>query len=177
MGTSVSIRGGALAGACASRPAGRGICAQCRNKAEVKTYPNDNPDPICEKCYVDNQRLEKKIAEKGGAAIASESAPSRINEVLGASDERERYIQAIIQGASDKWIESFIKEVVVKNVLRYDWKEIIKFERWFSILDLRRFALEVNPNFEQLSNATEVASEPVKKPKRKQRTKGAANAD
>lgn len=132
-----------------------GTCAQCHNKAEIAIYPNDNPDPICESCYIENQKLEEHIqaksAENGNSAvrIVKEIAPDIRDRILTPEGERQRYIDIITKGADDKWVDTFIKEVVLKKVLVYDWREIIKTERWFSVLDLRRFALEVDPQMDK----------------------------
>jgi hypothetical protein len=126
-----------------------GICAQCRNKAEIRTYPNDNPEPICEACYKSNQELEKKISDKAQVVMATNEKKSyETSGPIVTSDEREHYIRTICNKADDKWLERFITEVVTKKVLIYDWKTIIRNERWFSILDLRRFALEVDPDLD-----------------------------
>lgn len=130
-----------------------GICAQCRNKAEIRVYEGWNPEPVCEDCQRDNVNLEKKSQANGGASLLPPLKSSPASSVpvdfrgQTSTEERDRYI-AVIAQADPKWVDRFIKEVMAKNVLLYDWKEIIKFDRWFSVLDLRRFALEVNPNFE-----------------------------
>lgn len=138
-------------------PAGRiGVCAQCHNKAEVAVYPGGNPDSICETCHLDNQKLEAKIQEKHGT-------PAHDPRLVGTADvyqsnfgtrrpvdERERYIAVISGKATEEWVDKFIKEVLTKNVLKFDWKEIIQSERWFSLLDLRRWALEVDPDMEKM---------------------------
>ena len=148
-----------------------GICAQCRNKAEVSLYPNDNPEPICESCYRDNQKLEKVISDKREASGIRDVRPiaERQPQNVTGDPERDRYIEVITEGAKDEWVTSFIREVVTKNVLKYDWKYIIRNERWFSVLDLRRFALEVNPGFEDVS-VPSVPSENIKEPKLVKRT-------
>lgn len=161
-----------------------GICAQCKNKSEVARYPNDNPDPICEDCYRENQILEQKINDKQTEALdvvypANHPARNGNNSSGFTPSERDRYIQIITSRASDAWVDSFIREVVVKNVLKYDWKEIIKSERWFSVLDLRRFALEVSPNFENdqiREKVNEAYIKIVTRKPRKQR-KGAVTHD
>lgn len=149
-----------------------GTCDQCRNKAEVAVYPyhpydnpQPNPQPICESCYKENVKLEHKITESGGNRPESHNPPTV--EVEGAKHvsssglqssrngedpyaaERARYLQVIFEKADDAFVEKFITEVVVKSVLKFDWQEIMKLERWFSVLDLRKFALELDPMFDK----------------------------
>jgi hypothetical protein len=129
-----------------------GRCAQCGNNSEIRVYPNDNPQPICESCYLGNQQLEQKITEKKESAsiqTALENSRTGLLQSSIGSDERELYIRTISNKASDEWLKHFINEVVTKQVLIYDWKTIIRNERWFSLLDLRRFALEVDPNLDK----------------------------
>lgn len=150
-----------------------GICAQCRNKAEVAHYPyhpEDNPQPhpdeICESCYKSNVELEHKINAAGGNRPESHNppatgngkdvatgspAPSSIFTPAGAafSEERARLLAVIHEKATDSWVEKFIEEVVTGKVMKFDWKQIIQSERWFSVLDLRKFAIELDPNFEK----------------------------
>lgn len=163
-----------------------GVCAQCRNKAEVKLYDGWNPEPVCEDCQRENVKLEKVNQDKGGASLLpalkpASAASAKLVDFHGtASEEREQYI-AVISQADPKWVEHFIKEVMAKNVLLYDWKEIIKFERWFSILDLRRFALEVNPDFERASSKPKSIQQSLKttrkprKPAQQQQPVGASS--
>jgi hypothetical protein len=127
-----------------------GRCSQCGNHAEIRIYPNDNPQPICENCYKENQVLEQKIATKTDTVRQESQYTSTPQFVSGEpNSEREVYIRAICNKATDEWLTHFISEVVTKKVLIYDWRTIIRNERWFSLLDLRRFALEVDPNIDQ----------------------------
>lgn len=130
-----------------SMPAGAiANCAQCLNKAEVRIYPNDNPQPICEDCYRDNQKLEHKIIEKAEASRPEPSYSFNPPPSNGGS-ERDRYIDTITRMASDEWVKKFTKDL--KRVLINDWQTIIRNERWFSLLELRRFALEVDSQFDK----------------------------
>lgn len=152
-----------------------GRCNQCGNQSELKIYPNDNPQAICENCHRDNLKLEGKILEK--KAVVNVVEVSSNNHQV--SDERSRYINIIVSKASDQWLDSFIKEVVVKKVLIYDWKTIIQNERWFSILDLRRFALDIDPDmdkpgFNMIENNEQIVS--VIKPRKRRATKEPVNA-
>ena len=127
-----------------------GVCAQCHNKAEVRVYPNDNPEAICEDCYRDNQKLEQKIFDKSiSVQTGLGEGQQSLFQSSSGSEERDLYIRTICNKASDAWLERFIDEVVRKQVMVYDWKTIIRNERWFSILDLRRFALEVDPDLDK----------------------------
>lgn len=165
-------------------PAGRiSICAQCKNKSEVKVYPNDNPDPICEDCYKENLRLETQIEERHKMGVSEGGPIGKTVRVINSSSsfaifetpssERQRYIDVIVGGANSKWLDSFIQEVIVKRVLQYDWKTIIQNERWFSILDLRRLALEVDPGFENAKPVEDIKS---KYSHSRKRNKGASHA-
>lgn len=158
-----------------------GVCAECHNKAEVAVYSGGNPQAVCEDCYKADLLLQKKIAQKNGAqvvmpgvggTVSSGTASSSVSTAIsfiGANDERQRYLD-VIQRASPSWVDGFIKEVMVKRVLQYDWKEIVKSERWFSVLDLRRFALEVDPDFEKSTKQVfESSTLPVRKRERKPR--------
>ena len=126
-----------------------GPCAQCGNKAEIKTYPGFNPQAVCENCQRDNERLEEKIIEKAGEKKQAQNRVVTEEMPVYVGDERELYIRTISNKATDEWLKRFIKEVVIKQVLRNDWKTIIRNERWFSLLDLRRFALEVDPDVDK----------------------------
>ena len=145
-----------------------GMCAQCHNKAEVHKYPNDNPDPICEDCYKENQQLEKKIQSKA-EQVQSAQVTLDVSTSYG-SDERQQYLDVIWREATDEWLENLINEVLTKKVMYYDWKKIIMNERWFSILDLRRFALELCPDMDKPKDIPKgfsmLVEEPVQKIKR-----------
>lgn len=164
------------------RPAGTiGPCAQCHNKAEVAKYPGDNPEQICEKCHLENMALERKIGEVHGHPAPTFAPPVRYSTAeTGGDPERELYLRVISEGATEDWVEDFIKEVLTKNVLKYDWKQIIRSERWFSILDLRRFALDINPDFEKDRPAADASvddlmgeDQPVVKKRRNKKQQGA----
>lgn len=160
---------------------GIGTCAQCMNKAEVHVYPNDNPQAICENCHNENMKLEKKIQDKT-VVKSSESIGYRLEP---SNDERDQYIRVICNKASEEWVKSFIKEVVTRKVLTYDWRTIIRNERWFSILDLRRFALEIDPDMDKVEekqgfslqvNEKIQSSKIVKKTRKKKATEEPVNA-
>lgn len=162
---SARVGGGVITGAI-------GTCAQCRNKAEVAHYPYDpvdnpqpNPDEICESCYKANVELEHKITDAGGNRPESHNKPADVPagqagpgpgvssimtpSVDAFAAERARYLEVIFAKSNDEFVDKFIDEVVKKSVLKFDWKEIMKSVRWFSVLDLRKFALELDPNFEK----------------------------
>lgn len=124
-------------------------CAQCLNKAEVRVYPNDNPDPICEDCYQDNQKLEHKIATKAEETRSLNTPLPEAKEtaLFQSSSEREKYIDVICRMASDEWVKKFTKDI--KRVLVNDWQTIIRNERWFSLLELRRYALQLSPDMDK----------------------------
>ena len=96
------------------------VCAQCGNKAEVKIYQNNNPDPICEDCYNGNLNLERKIVEKSSGSSKPNYTGSSIPVYSEGTDERELYIRTICNKATDQWVDSFIHDVVAKQVLVYD---------------------------------------------------------
>lgn len=150
-----------------------GFCAQCRNKAEVSVYPGGNPQAICGDCYQEDMKLEEIISERNGA---TQGGPMLAPHVIAAApvqvSERDRYINCIQSKASPEWLEGFINEVIIKNVLKFDWKEIIQNQRWFSILDLRRFALQVDPAVDdppKQESLKDVSQKP--KPKRRKGAK------
>ena len=143
-----------------------GFCAQCKNKSEVRLYSGDNPEPICEDCYMSNQQLEAKIGNKEVLALQGQN-PAQ-NYISGSppppTDERSIYLD-VVSKASPEWVNKFISEIVTKQVLQYDWFTIVKNDRWFSILDLRRFALQVNPEFEKPKEISHARIEPRIEPR------------
>ncbi len=155
-----------------------GFCSQCRNKAEISVYPGDNPDPICGDCYQENLKLEQAIADQGKQPQPTQNGAAQPAPVAQLP-ERERYIKTICEKADDAWVGQFIEEVIVKNVLRYDWQTIIQNERWFSVLDLRRFALGLDPDVDK-PKVKEKKINPgilaMRKKRLKQKGKGAKHA-
>lgn len=158
-----------------------GFCSQCRNKAEVKTYPGDNPDPICGDCYNENLKLERFIQDKQDASIVSTNGQTNlassktIPEIL--ENERERYIKCIKEKANATWIDNFITEVVAKQILRFDFDQVLRNERWFTVLDLRRHALSIDPRIDNPSEPKQyspaiTAMRKAKETKRIERERG-----
>lgn len=146
-----------------------GICAQCHNKAETKVYPGFNPDPVCENCQKENVALENKIDGQGkpSAIPGKDSTGNGAGPGAGLPSrapiddpERAAYLRVIEEKADAEWLKKFIEEVLVKNVLQYDWKTIIRSERWFSVLDLRRYALDLDPDFEKVVKQDKPAPQP-----------------
>lgn len=141
-----------------------GMCSQCKNKAEVAIYPGDNPDPICEDCYRQNIVLETEIQKK---AVSPNPAPLDIVQSSSVmSGERFKYIECICNKATDEWLDKFIREVIADQVIRYDLAEVLKNDRWFTILDLRRYAKQIDQNIDQPKPEPEVIPS-VLKPRRK----------
>lgn len=126
-------------------------CAQCMNKAEVRIYPNDNPQAICEDCYKDNQKLEQKIATKAEAVSLNNAVDFKTDNTPLLQSysglERDKYIDIICRMASDEWVKKFTSHI--KRALVNDWQTIIRNERWFSLLELRRFALQLDPDMDK----------------------------
>ena len=155
-----------------------GNCAQCMNKAEVRVYPNDNPEPICENCYRENQKLEQKISDKTPQA----SQPEQWNPPASmGGTERDMYIDVISRMASDEWVKKFTKDI--KRVLINDWKTLIRNERWFSLLELRRYALQVDTDMDKpkpkpvgFRIVEEVAPQPITRVRRKKQLKESIHA-
>ncbi len=140
-------------------------CAQCMNKSEVRIYPNDNPQPICEDCYKENQKLELKISDKAVEAIRSQENYSFNPSTSNGNSERDKYIDTICRMASDEWVKKFTKDI--KRMLVNDWQTIIRNERWFSLLELRRYALQVNPELEKpkpVQNGFRIIEEELQQP-------------
>ena len=138
-----------------------GFCSQCRNKAEVHLYEGDNPDPICEDCHRENMKLEKIIADKERVAVAISNGqpyPALAQPGTGPTvpvTEREKYINCIKEKSTAPWIDNFINEVVEKQILKFDFEMVLRNERWFTVLDLRRHALTLDPHLDDPPKPTQ----------------------
>ena len=87
----------------------------------------------------------------GGNNRLTNVLPSPSPEKAVKEDEKRRYLDLILGSATDELIDEIVSEIVEKKILHYDFSRIIENERWFSIMDLRRIALKVSPDFEKPS--------------------------
>ena len=165
MGFATEQASGSKAGGFVSGPIGQ--CDICRNRHELGGFDGRM---ICEECFKCMQAgLEKKRAAIQGDAPpppcqAPQVAIQTWNAVEG--DEKARYLD-IIRGASPQIVSEVIDNLVQERVLEHDFHKIIQNERWFSIVDLRRIALRVNPEFDSPPPATR--EEVTVKPKGKKK--------
>ena len=127
-------------------------CQICRQRAELMLYKPDGR-MVCGECRMvmdagavlhvgENQTGQPEFY---GRSVVSNLQPGMTEEEM----ERQKYIGVIASKANDAWITRLIKEVISKRILKYDWQRVIANPRWFSVLDLRRFALDLDPNFEK----------------------------
>lgn len=120
-----------------------GTCDVCRNRAELTEFKSDGRK-LCGDCtLVMNSGSFVKKGEK------KHQAQERFAEEMDSNDlERDTYLEIIKSKATEKWVKNLIKEIIAKKILQYDWFRVIQQSRWFSVLDLRRFALDLDPEFE-----------------------------
>lgn len=127
-------------------------CQVCKNRSELKTFEPDGRQ-VCGECLealiFGNARKRAEIAEPEQQVIYGVGNKTRLTVAPQTRDpERQEYLDVILRKADPSWVQKFIKEVVAKKILRYDWQTVIGQERWFSLLDLRRMAIELEPNIE-----------------------------
>lgn len=120
-----------------------GTCDVCRNRAELTEFKSDGRR-LCGDCTL--------VMNSGAFVKKGEQRPKvqeRVAEEFSSDDlERETYLEIIKNKANDEWVNKLIKEIISKKILKYDWFRVIQQHRWFSVLDLRRFALDLDPKFE-----------------------------
>lgn len=129
-------------------------CHVCRQRAELMLYAPDNR-MVCGECRlvldagaVRNLDEPFKSNGKGHESGIRHVAPLTDQEEQ-VDYERQGYLDVIQRKADSVWVAKLIKEVVAKKILKYDWFRVISNPRWFSVLELRRFALELDPEFER----------------------------
>ena len=129
-----------------------GICQVCRNRHELGHFDGRS---VCEECYKVMEEGYKRNVASGKVKLPEEdesgleipkipqSSSSQAWNSVDA-DEKSRYLE-VIKGASEETILEVIDNLVSEKILVHDFHKIIQNERWFSIVDLRRIALKVNP--------------------------------
>lgn len=137
-----------------------GVCQICQCRSELGQYEDGRQ--ICEECYQamslgkDRNIAAGKVLPpaEGGAFPAPTvyesrtTLPSPVWDSMEVS-ERSRYIEVIKEKATPEVIKQVITALVSEGTLTHDFHKIIQNERWFSVLDLRKIALKVSPNFEK----------------------------
>ena len=140
---------------------GNGHCAKCNEEQawedsdpRKKLPPRVDPAPYLKKNQNSAQAIE----------LHEEVTP-----------EKARYLE-IIRSASPELVDEIVKDIYEKKILHYDFNQIVLNERWFSLMDLRRMALRINPNFEKdlkqedfEENYIEEDEKPKKKIKRRKK--------
>lgn len=135
-----------------------GFCQVCRNKAELQAIPGDSRS-MCGDCAVTltsgmkrrkvGPYSEELLGPKPIAPVASwQYQPGVVMPLVNGNDEKRKYLEVIRQ-AEPGFIDKTINEIVSKKILHFDFNRIIENDRWFSVLDLRRMALDVDPDFEK----------------------------
>lgn len=123
------------------------ICQICHQRAELMLYDSRE---ICGECMiVMNAGGVRKEGESPLKAKPEHILPERVGPVDTYEDlERSTYLRIIQAKHTKRWVVKFIAEVVAKKILKFDWFTVIENKRWFSVLDLRRFAIELDPGLE-----------------------------
>lgn len=137
-----------------------GECQVCRNRAEVQSIPDGRK--VCGDCL---KVLSGKLKK-----IHQEQRPPQVQEEQ-VTDERTGYLNFILENADQEWVKNFIIETVAGKILLYDWQNVIANERWFSVLDLKRFSCEIRESIEQVRPEPPVKQ--VSKNKAKENKNGA----
>jgi hypothetical protein len=122
-----------------------GICQICQNKAELHGIPNDERN-MCEEC------AEVMLAGRNKKQEMVQATPRPVFQSVQQvpmSDEKALYLYTIRSKIKTEQIGAAIEELIDKKVFEYDFMRIIENERWFSLMDLRRLALKVDPFFER----------------------------
>lgn len=124
--------------------AGIGHCPACGQRAEII---NSRFGRICDSCA---QREEQLEAQHQGGNTRSSSGLVVHRQPTAAPvsvDERTKYLE-VIRGASKPMVDRIVARLVRERVFHVEFDRIIENERWFSLMDLRRIALMVDPKFE-----------------------------
>ena len=133
-------------------------CQICRQRSELQ--PLGDGRAVCGDCFTVMKNGATKVSEAASEGAEFSRPESRPQQSFQSQpvfsqpedpdlEERNFYLSLVQEEATDEWVNKFIKEVVSRKILKYDWKKVLENKRWFSTLDLRRFALEVNPDFEK----------------------------
>lgn len=129
-----------------------GTCQVCMNKAELHNLVDDDRN-MCEDCAkaIFTGRQQKK-EYNGQVDIKPACNSPTMQAVLSLSErdeEKELYLYTIRGKVSKEQVNQVVLELVDKQVFHYDFSRILENPRWFSLMDLRRLALLVDPNFEK----------------------------
>ena len=134
-----------------------GNCQVCFNRKELGHYPDGRA--VCEECWEALEFGRRRNIESGKIQVPADldlESPAPVTPSIETqvplsawtstdADERSRYLR-IIQSAKREVIEGVIGKLVHSGVLHLDFHKIIQNERWFSIIDLRRIAEQVDPD-------------------------------
>ena len=131
-----------------------GFCMICRNKAELHKVLGDSRD-MCGDCAeaITYGMKRRKVGPYSEEIVGAKAkvVPTQAVSPNGEqpTDEKSNYLKIIRDGVSPDMIDTIIQEILVKKILHFDFNRIIENDRWFSVLDLRRMALQVDPDFEK----------------------------
>lgn len=150
-------------------------CPDCKQRTELMRTG------ICENCQKEkdweDQDPRKKLPPRvDPAPYLKKNQPVCAPGEPTMSPEKERYLTVIREGMTTQMVDEIVKDIYEKRILHYDFNQIINNDRWFSLMDLRRMALKVDPNFERVDKVfmTNGIDEPKKwngKKKTKRRSK------
>ena len=140
----MSVEGGSLT----AGVAWIGVCQICRNRAELQRFDGFE---ACEECckamqHGMDKRAQEQQPERPSPAPAvgiCTAAPDAVAVPPAAdSDERARYL-AQVKRADAALIDRIIRRLVRERVFHVEFDQVVENSRWFSLMDLRRLALEV----------------------------------
>lgn len=130
-----------------------GPCDICRNRAELAPYSDGRQ--ICGDC------MEAMLAGEARRGLTQpEPAPL---DPPPPSSEREAYL-ATINKATPVQINKIVRRLVRERVFHVEFDQIVRNERWFSLMDLRRIALEVDSRLKSCSHPTDKVRKRRSKP-------------
>lgn len=147
-------------------------CECCGNRAELHSI-NGDPRKVCGDCAeaIIHGLKEKKRGPyevlpeaptqpsiAGGSLSftpVTKPAPVEVFETEEAL-EREAYLSSILAHITPKQVEKIIKDLYRKKVFQADFAKVVRNHRWFSLMDLRRIALEINSNVPKTNDGQEV---------------------
>lgn len=132
---------------------GNGLCGDCNKEQEFE----DN-DP--------RKKLPTRVDPQ--KYLVKKDNPVQQFEGNIDNNEKSKYLE-IILGASQSLIDEVVKDIYEKRILHYDFNQVVQNERWFSLMDLRRMALKINPEMEKSETEEGVKMDDKKLTKRRKK--------
>ena len=126
-------------------------CQICRNRAELAPYRDGRM--ICGDC---KDAMLAGEARRGipPAEVQPDYVPENVQSPPPPAGERESYLRTL-RRATPEIIDRIIRRLVRERVFHVEFDHVVRNERWFSLMDLRKISLEVEASLKLKRNLSD----------------------